>query len=682
MSFLAPLYALGLLAIIGPILFHLIRRAPKGQVAFSSLMFLSPSPPRLTKRSRLDNILLLLLRALALGLLAFAFMRPFLRSEMVQEIDDRQRSTTILLDVSASMKRGDLWQRAINQVEEIIEQAKPTDELSLLIFDSSLRPILEKEESSQLEQTARRSLIRQRLAELKPTWAATDLGQALSETLHKIEDRQSSASLHRIVLVSDLQQGSRLEALQAVQWPTDVKLELRTVTDGGGNAGLNRLTNRFIDSEESNLRIRVFTDPECAAKQFSLSWADDSPIAEFEVPAGTSRVVPVKLPQPPQRVLTLQGDSQTFDNALYIANAADRESTVYYVGADKPEDATRPRYYLERVLGNTPGRTVTVKPFADAESNWLRAPMIVVTGEADEAQQPRLRKYLNEGGTVLVVVTQPGLFTTLATLADVPVWEIAEAQGRDYAMIQEVDFAHPIFAPLAGPKYGDFTKVMFWHHRRITPDQLGHAEAIAKFDNGDPALLEKAVGQGTLLVLTSGWQPSDSQLARSSKFFPLMSTILERRTGRRPTTANFIVGERVPIPSTRGMNQYVIVRTPDNRNVESNSEWFTQTDLPGIYRIESSIGVEEFAVNLDPDESRTSPLAIETLEQFGCRLSDAGRETIEIDRQRQKHETELENSQKFWQWLILAAFVILLIETCLAGRLSRSRSITSESGTP
>ncbi len=73
MSLLAPLYFLGALAVTLPILFHLIRRQPKGQVEFSSLMFLRPTPPRLTRRSRLDNWPLLLIRALALTLLALAF---------------------------------------------------------------------------------------------------------------------------------------------------------------------------------------------------------------------------------------------------------------------------------------------------------------------------------------------------------------------------------------------------------------------------------------------------------------------------------------------------------------------------------------------------------------------------------------------------------------------------------
>ena len=65
MAFLAPLFLLGALAIGAPILFHLIRRHTKDVVPFSSLMFLRPSPPRVHRRSRLENLWLLLLRCLA-----------------------------------------------------------------------------------------------------------------------------------------------------------------------------------------------------------------------------------------------------------------------------------------------------------------------------------------------------------------------------------------------------------------------------------------------------------------------------------------------------------------------------------------------------------------------------------------------------------------------------------------
>ena len=64
MSFLAPLFLLGGLAVAFPVVFHLVRRSSREKMVFSSLMFLKPTPPRMTRRNRLEHIFLLLLRCL------------------------------------------------------------------------------------------------------------------------------------------------------------------------------------------------------------------------------------------------------------------------------------------------------------------------------------------------------------------------------------------------------------------------------------------------------------------------------------------------------------------------------------------------------------------------------------------------------------------------------------------
>ena len=73
MSFLAPLFLLGGLAIAGPVLFHLIRRNTREKFPFSSLMFLRADPPKVTRKSRLEDILLLLVRCALLVVMALAF---------------------------------------------------------------------------------------------------------------------------------------------------------------------------------------------------------------------------------------------------------------------------------------------------------------------------------------------------------------------------------------------------------------------------------------------------------------------------------------------------------------------------------------------------------------------------------------------------------------------------------
>src|SRR5262249_12048441 len=103
MSFLAPLFLVGGLAVALPIVFHLIRRTSKEKMTFSSLMFLRPTPPRVTRRNRLENIFLLCLRCLVLCLLALGFARPFLQKPMVADLGNgKSKKILLLVDTSAS----------------------------------------------------------------------------------------------------------------------------------------------------------------------------------------------------------------------------------------------------------------------------------------------------------------------------------------------------------------------------------------------------------------------------------------------------------------------------------------------------------------------------------------------------------------------------------------------------
>jgi len=146
MSFLAPLFALGVLAVAGPILFHLIRRTTREKTPFSTLMFLEPSPPRITKRSRLENVGLLLLRCLVLALLALAFARPFLQRVLPGPPPGSGQRIVILADTSASMRRENLWPEARTKIEERLRAAHPADEIMLLTFDREVHTVMSFEE--------------------------------------------------------------------------------------------------------------------------------------------------------------------------------------------------------------------------------------------------------------------------------------------------------------------------------------------------------------------------------------------------------------------------------------------------------------------------------------------------------------------------------------------------------
>ena len=223
------------------------------------------------------------------------------------------------------------------------------------------------------------------------------------------------------------------------------------------------------------------------------------------------------------------------------------------------------------------------------------------------------------------------------------------------------------------PRFSDFTKIHFWKHRQLESGKLPGARILARFDNGDAALLEIPKDKGRLLLLTSGWHPGDSQLALSSKFVPLLYSLLEQAGGIKAQVSQYHVGDEVNLASLHS-DQPLTIRKPDGSEVKlsAGQTLFSQTDLPGIYAVTSLQPPVRFAVNLDAAESRTAPLPAEELARLGVPLK--AREvdlTRQAEQKRRLHTAELENQQKLWRRLIAAALLVLLTETWLAGRLTR-----------
>ena len=113
-----------------------------------------------------------------------------------------------------------------------------------------------------------------------------------------------------------------------------------------------------------------------------------------------------------------------------------------------------------------------------------------------------------------------------------------------YALLSELDLRHPWLAPLNDPRFSDFTKIRFWKHRqlRLSESAAKQCRVVARFDSGDPAWLEAPRGAGRVVLMTSGWQPRESQLGVSSKFVPLMATLVDLGWRKPPPTVSYESG--------------------------------------------------------------------------------------------------------------------------------------------
>ena len=375
-------------------------------------------------------------------------------------------------------------------------------------------------------------------------------------------------------------------------------------------------------------------------------------------------------------VLRLTGDDEGFDNTAYFAASEMERVTIAYFGSESANDPEQLRYYLQRAFPETARRQVEV---VSAVSNSVfsletlnRAALAVIPARLDEDEVKAVREWLAGGKTALLVLTSARSGTTIAALTGAADVEVNEASG-DYALFGEVDFTHPIFAPFADPRFSDFSRIHVWKHRRWTIPPDLPARVLAKFDDGAPALAEIKIGKGSLLALTTGWNPADSQLAVSSKFLPLMQIILDWSGGAAPSRSQFQVGEPIPSPVSSG--DVLQWRKPDGRVVGvAAGKPFTETDLPGIYTVQAGSSLRRFAVNLPLDESRTAPLSPDDFARVGVPLvSTAGITTAKSPEaaQRRLQRADLEARQKVWRWLIVGLLAVALVEVALGGWLGR-----------
>jgi hypothetical protein len=267
-------------------------------------------------------------------------------------------------------------------------------------------------------------------------------------------------------------------------------------------------------------------------------------------------------------------------------------------------------------------------------------------------------------------VPDQAALTCWRELLALPDLTIEEAGLSDYAMLSRIAFDNPLFLPLADPRYNDFTNIRFWKHRRMRCSHEHPWTVIARFDDQLPAFVEQRREAGVLWVLASGWQPSESQLALSNKFVPILARMLDPRGGRPVLEQSCTVGQSVPLPATQGLTS---VTTPDGKivAVDRDNLRFEETDKPGIYSVVQGDTRQTFAVNLDERESHTAPLDEAQLEERGVLMSES-KTAAEIQAERRQMQSEeLESRQKLWRWLIAGALVVLVAETLVAGRLAR-----------
>ena len=224
MSFLTPLFLVGLAGLAIPVILHLIQKERKNVVQFPSLMFLRRIPYQSVRRRRIRHWLLLFMRLAALALIVLAFARPFLRRTEIAAGASGAREVVILLDhvVQHGVRR------------EVGAGASPPPRRAINGLTPA-RPRLDR--PLQLEHRGRaafggrsRTAARRGGVGVKPAAGATRYGPALKLAGSILGE--SALPRREAVLISDFQRGG-WQGGEGVRLPDGAVLTPVAITDSG-----------------------------------------------------------------------------------------------------------------------------------------------------------------------------------------------------------------------------------------------------------------------------------------------------------------------------------------------------------------------------------------------------------------------------------------------------------------
>jgi hypothetical protein len=246
------------------------------------------------------------------------------------------------------------------------------------------------------------------------------------------------------------------------------------------------------------------------------------------------------------------------------------------------------------------------------------------------------------------------------------------------------------------PRSGDFATARFLRYRRLAvrPDSITSARPaaasdtaaathiLARFDDGAPALVERRVGRGKVMVWASTLDSYWNDLALQPVFLPFIHQLAKyagRYSGARASlTAGDVLdlsrhGELTAGWANRPNGLVVEAPSGDRSHLSSTAEGLIPLREQGFYEVRPDGAARgmgrRVAVNLDPAEANLARIDPEELK--ASVLASAGGPSAGALSADVPSREDAERRQTIWWYLLALAGILLATETLMSNRLSR-----------
>lgn len=686
--FLAPFFLLA--AAVGaaiPFFLHLMQNRKRLRLPFPTVRFLRKAEKNTSRRIRLENLLLWLLRTLIMVSLGMAFSMPMIRTGGAGWLGEAPRDVAIVLDASYSMEyrleKGTVWDKAVESAVSILEGLRDSDRFCVFLARDQPEPVFAEPIANKQEGVARLRALRpaQSSSRLLPTVNAAmkALLKADPNREHEIHVLTDSQALpwQNITVGGDTQIAPKtgvFVSLLGVSNPDNtsvVSLELqpRTIRKGAEMKAAVKLRREgppaetvlslFIDDREISRRSIGATDTDAATPSFQI------PQLELGVHAARIQIPDDNLPA---------------DNTFYFLIRVGDQMPSLLVGSEA--ETLFLRTALQAGLGGgNPVEVTTAEHLADKPlarfSSVILANALPLYGQAITA----IETYVKAGGVLVLfpgTAAKPEAYAAWTCLPAVPsALEDLPLAQRNRILSWDLP-QHPLVQTLR-EGIGIPTAAI---RRRLTFDTLHEsAQRLVSMGANQPFLLERAFGSGKVLLFAVSADRTWSDFPLSPFFLPLLLQCADSGAGAGPRSpfewttdllplADYFPDSKTP-PNLKGPdNQSVSVRASV---LEGRTALHAENlELPGFYLLtspEAPNGKPLLAVNTLREESDLAPVAEADIEKkLGVERAYFAHDPETLRTLIEEHRL----GRTYGEHLLWLALVLIAAEFACANALGRS----------
>lgn len=727
MSFLSPMFLLGLPLLAVPVLIHLLNRRQQKRLDWGAMRFLLQAATRRRRLWRLTDLLLLILRVLALLFFVFALARPLLPVNWLGGSGPREVILIIDQSMSTAQREGDqtLFALQLEKARQLMRGLTARDTIRVLLAGETPEWLLAEPVAATSGVITK---VGSELAELQPTLGSADIAASVREAL---ELEVAEDKIARIIsVVTDgqaygwrLEEGGFWKALKTqrdkARVPTTINLHvIGSAERNAANLSIDKVdAPRASGSPEQVMTFKasIRNHGTNRSPPSLLSWFANteslgvSSIPELEPGAETSATVNHTFNAPGLVEITCQlgsADSLEPDNkGQFLFEVWETMPIIIVDDAPSADPLQTETGYLLAAFGvggsGASGawrsafdpKVVDSTSLENLDLAKYRAVIMANVAKVSPTALEKIANYVQGGG---------GLWIALGGKTDAPFYNqhlYADGAGLAPMAIQAAvgdPDNHEVFSTLSPPSEVHTATAMLADTERLDLDRVRvyrrypfdnatgkDVSVLLRVQDGSPVAVEKSVGRGRVIVQSIPLGVAWNTLPLSQAYVALVHEWLwylaEPSLPKRNLRVGDALRERLVAPQEADTAS---LARPDNKTIDlavnpGEADFrYAGTRLPGSYtmslrRQDAEIRATKFVVQRDPLESNLAPLdssQLQTLEAAtGFRLNPGAIEA--------PGETSLEMPRHpLAGWLLFILAMLFFAELAVAGLITYRRS--------